>query len=94
MALKMKPLSFADFLTRNNRAMEKEGKTKKGTTTVRLPPALHEEIKEAAAKAGHSMNNEIILRLESHARALALRDIARQNVKLQRMVQRLIDTLC
>jgi predicted HicB family RNase H-like nuclease len=93
-ALKVKPLSFDDFLTRNNRAMEKQGKTKPGTTTVRLPPALHAAIKEAAAKAGHSMNDEIILRLDSYARAMELGDIAQQNMELQRMVQRLIDRLC
>lgn len=90
----MKPLSFENFLSRNNRAMEKQGKTKPGTTTVRLPPALHAAIKEAAAKAGHSMNDEIILRLEAHTHALELGDISQQNLELQRMVQRLIDRLC
>lgn len=73
--------------------MEKIGKTKKPTTTVRLPPALHTEIKEAAAVAGHSMNDEIILRLQAHSQSLALSDIAQQNTELQRMVQRLIDRL-
>lgn len=91
----LKPLSFAGFLTRNNRAMEKKDKTQKPpTTTVRLPVELHAEVKGAAAKAGHSMNDEIILRLQAHSQALVLGDISQQNVELQRMVQRLIDRLC
>jgi hypothetical protein len=91
----LKPLPFAGFLTRNNRAMEKKEKTKKPpTTTVRLPPDLHAEVKQAAAQAAHSMNDEIILRLQAHSQALALGDIAQQNVELQRMLQRLIDRLC
>jgi hypothetical protein len=90
----LKPLPFAGFLTRNNRAMEKKDKNKKPpTTTVRLPPDLHTEVKEAAAKAGRSMNDEIIIRLQAHSQALALGDIAQQNIELQRMVQRLIDRL-
>jgi len=90
-ASKVKPLLSADFLSRNNRAMEKQGKTRAGTTTVRLPPDLHAEIKEAAARAGHSMNDEIILRLRAYAPSIALSDIAKQNAELKRMLQLLID---
>jgi predicted HicB family RNase H-like nuclease len=92
-ALEVKPLSFDLFLTRNNRAMEKTGKTRVGTTTVRLPPALHAEIKEAAAQAGISMNDEIIHRLQGYEQAVTLVSIAQQNAELKRMVQRLIDRL-
>jgi hypothetical protein len=67
---------------------------KPGTTTVRLPPELHTEIKEAAARSGHSMNVEIVARLAARTVDLALTDIARQNVRTQEMIQRLIDTLC
>lgn len=89
----MKPLAFDVFLSRNNRAMEKLPKIKPPTTTVRLPPPLHAEIKEAAAKAGHSMNDEIIMRLESHTQAIAFSELSEQNAALQRMIQQLIDGL-
>ena len=81
-------------MSRKNRAMKKTTIPKAGTTTVRLPPELHAEIKDAAARAGHSMNVEIIERLSAQPAALTLRDIARQNVRTQELIQRLIDTLC
>jgi hypothetical protein len=93
-ASQVNPLLFRDFLSRNNRAMENKPKTRLPPTTVRLPADLHKEVKETAAKAGHSMNDEIILRLQAYAESLALSDIAQQNTELQRMVQRLIDRLC
>lgn len=74
--------------------MKKIAQRKPGVTTVRLPPELHDEIKDAAARAGHSMNTEIIARLTAQPAELTLRDIARQNVRTQEMIQRLIDTLC
>lgn len=74
--------------------MKKPAQRKAGTTTVRLPPELHDEIKDAAARAGHSMNTEIIARLTALPPDLTMRDIARQNVRTQEMIQRLIDTLC
>lgn len=61
---------------------------------MRLPPDLHAEIKDAAARAGHSMNVEIIARLTAQPVDITLRDVARQNVRTQEMIQRLIDTLC
>jgi predicted DNA-binding protein len=74
--------------------MEKKDKTQASTTTVRLPPELHAKLKEAASEAGHSMNAEIIERLSEHIKATELREIAKQNQKLLKMVQRLVDTLC
>lgn len=74
--------------------MTKSTKPKPGTTTVRLPPELHAEIKDAAARAGHSMNVEIIARLLAAPSDITLRDIARQNARMHEMIQRLIDTLC
>jgi plasmid stability protein len=72
-------------------------KKKKPTTTVRLPPDLHAEVKEAAARAGHSMNDEIIERLRSLSNANlggpTLRDVVRQNEKTQLMVQQIIDAI-
>jgi hypothetical protein len=76
---------------RNNRAMEKKPKTKYPATTVRLPGPLHEEIKNAAAMAVHSMNDEIILRLRLHPIDKRLDRIEQENAELKRMVQQLID---
>lgn len=76
----------------NNRAMEKKPKTtKKPTTTVRLPPPLHNEVKEAAELAEHSMNDEIILRLRLYPLDKRLDRIEQENAELKRMVQQLID---
>lgn len=74
--------------------MKKIAKKEPSTTTVRLPPELHAEIKDAAARAGHSMNLEIIARLSARPTGLTLQDIARQNVRTQEMIQQLINTLC
>lgn len=74
--------------------MKKPEKKIPSTTTIRLPPALHAELKDSAARNGHSMNLEIINRLTAALPGLTLSDISRQNVKTQKMIQRLIDTLC
>lgn len=62
-------------------------------TTIRLPAALHSEIKESAQIAGHAMNVEIISRLTAHPKGTTLADIARQNIKTQEMIQQIIDAL-
>jgi flagellar biosynthesis/type III secretory pathway ATPase len=92
-ASKVMALLFEDFLTRNNRAMEKKRKIGVPPTTVRLPPALHAEVKELAARAGHSMNKEIIQLLETRIQSLKLSDISQQNSELKQMVQRVLDRL-
>lgn len=61
-------------------------------TAFRLPAALHAELKEAAELAGHSMNAEIIARLSAPA-GHTLRDIAKQNMKTQEMIQQIIDAI-
>ena len=73
--------------------MEKKRKTPPGTT-VRLPEPLYEEVKEAAARSGHYMNDEIILRLRLYPIAKRLDEIERQNCELKRMVQQLIYRSC
>jgi hypothetical protein len=73
---------------------EKTYPTKKRNYDRALPPELHDEIKQAAAEAGHSMNIEITNRLIDQANNTTLRDITRQNMRTQEMIQRLIDTLC
>lgn len=67
-------------------------KTKDVKTAFRLPAALHAEIKEAAERAGHSMNAEVIARLSTPV-GHTLMDIARQNLKTQEMVQQIIDAI-
>jgi hypothetical protein len=92
--LKLKPVQYERYHTRHHRAMKMLEKIGYSTTTVRLPVGLHAEIKEAAARNGHSMNVEIIARLTSAPPGLTLSDISRQNVRTQEMLQRVIDTLC
>ncbi len=60
--------------------------------TLRLPVALHAEIKDAAERAGHSMNEEIVARLAAPV-GHSLLDIAKQNQKTQEMVQQIIDAI-
>lgn len=72
--------------------MEKLPISKASTTTVRLPPDLHAEIKAAAERAGHSMNVEIVARLSAPS-GQTLRDISRQNQKTQEMIQIIIDAI-
>lgn len=72
--------------------MKKLPISKASTTTVRLPPELHAEIREAADRAGHSMNTEIVARLSAPS-GQSLKDIARQNEKTQQMIQTIIDAI-
>jgi hypothetical protein len=62
--------------------------------TIRLPSELHDEIFDAAQRAGHSMNAEIVLRLTRAPTEITLADVSRQNVRTQKMLQQLIDALC
>lgn len=73
--------------------MSEVPKNKKPTTTVRLPPDLHAEIKAAAARAGHSMNDEIIDRLRTVSAGVTLRDVIRQNEATHAMIQQIIDAI-
>jgi hypothetical protein len=70
---------------------KKTPKPKSPTTTVRLPIPLHEEIKQAAAKNVHSMNDEIILRLRLQPIEARLAALEQQTADLKRMLQQLID---
>jgi hypothetical protein len=77
---------------RNNRAMEnKKPKPKNPPTTVRLPGPLHQEVKDAAAKNVHSMNDEIILRCRLYPIEARLSELEQQNADRKRMLQQLID---
>jgi HAMP domain-containing protein len=84
-------MGFGNFLMRNNRAMEKKPKSRHLKTTVRLPAPLQEALREAAIVNDHSMNDEIIQRLQFYPIATRLDEIEQQNAELRRMVQQLID---
>jgi hypothetical protein len=56
-----------------------------------LPKLLHEEVKAEAARNGHSMNDEIILRLRLQPIAARLNELEQQNADIRRMLQVLID---
>lgn len=71
--------------------MDEPNKPKRTQKTLRLPPDVQQDIEEAAAKAGHSANEEIVRRLRAYAQVVTLKDIAKQNADLKRMVQQLID---
>lgn len=71
--------------------MEKKPKPKNPATTVRLPPPLHEEVKQAAEIADHSMNDEIILRLRMQPIEARLSELEQQSTEMRRMLQVLID---
>lgn len=71
--------------------MEKKPKTRYPATTVRLPGPLHEEVKEAAVKNDHSMNDEVIFRLRLYPISTRLEKIEQENAELKRMLQQLID---
>jgi hypothetical protein len=91
-------MQHENYGSRKNRAMPPEKKTTtRPTTTVRLPPDLHTEVKDAAARAGHSMNDEIIQRLRTLSSltsgGASLRDVMRQNERTQAMVQQIIDAI-
>lgn len=62
-------------------------------TSLRLPPALHAELHEAAVRNGRSVNAEIIDRLQGSPTGTTLNDIARQNLKTHALVQVIIDAI-
>jgi hypothetical protein len=58
-------------------------------TALRLPPDLHQELKEAAERNGHSLNAEIVARL----RTSPWDELKRQNVDLKSMLRELLDRI-
>lgn len=59
------------------------------TTTVRLPPELHAQVKESAAKNGHSMNAEIIHRLTASVDG-SLQMVTAQNLKTHELLEKIL----
>lgn len=62
------------------------------TTTVRLPPELHAQVKESAAKNGHSMNAEIIHILASFV-GKPLQTVVEQNEKTHELLNKILNKL-
>jgi predicted HicB family RNase H-like nuclease len=69
-------------------------------TAMRIPADLHADLQDVAARAGHSMNTEIINRLTAAAGGVSLSTLAGQNVEMmaeikrtQEMVQEIIAAL-
>jgi predicted HicB family RNase H-like nuclease len=66
-------------------------------TAMRIPADLHADLQEAASRADHSMNTEIINRLTAAAGGVSLSTLAEQNAQMmaeirrtQEMVQKII----
>lgn len=76
---------------RNNRAMKKNAKNEPATTTVRLPPELHQQLKDAASKHGRSLNQEIIVRLLASHRSVTLNHLSEQNEIIIDLLKRLTE---
>lgn len=62
-------------------------------TAMRIPSDLHAEIVDAAERAGHSMNDEIVSRLSAGRGGASLFDIVAQNVRTQEMIQQILDAI-
>lgn len=60
-------------------------------TAIRLPPALHEEIKAVATLNGRSQNDEMVARLQLPPGDARLAAMERQMEELSRLVRRLLD---
>lgn len=60
-------------------------------TAIRLPAALHREVKEAAARNDRSQNEEMIARLQLPPGDARLAAMERQLEELNRLVRRLLD---
>lgn len=58
-------------------------------TALRIPAALHGELKAAAEQNGHSLNAEMLSRLSLSA----LDDIKRQNEELKMMLRQVLSHL-
>jgi len=73
--------------------MKKPEKKPSVKTAMRIPAELHAELQEAAERAGHSMNDEIIERLAAGSGGATLRDVLEQGARTQNMVKQIIDAI-
>jgi hypothetical protein len=82
------------------RMTEKPPKKPSIKTAMRIPADLHSDIQDAAARADHSMNAEIVARLTAAAGGASITAVIEQNKqimaelkKTQDMVQFIIDAI-
>lgn len=62
-------------------------------TALRLPPALKDDLAEAAARAGHSLNAEIIARCQAKPILDQMRAISAENAELKVLLRDLLANL-
>lgn len=67
---------------------EKPPKKPAVKTAMRIPADLHADLQDAAARADHSMNTEIINRLTAAAGGASLSALAEQNAKMMAEIKR------
>lgn len=58
-------------------------------TAVRIPPSLHQALKEAAQQNEHSLNDEMLARLNT----TLLEELTRQNEELKMMLRQVLTHL-
>jgi hypothetical protein len=92
--------TFVPKRARIARMKEKPPKKPFIKTAMRLPATLHADIEDAAIRADHSMNTEIVARLTAAAGGASITAVIEQNKqimtelkKTQDMVQRIIDAI-
>jgi predicted HicB family RNase H-like nuclease len=62
-------------------------------SAVRLPPELHAEVKDAAARNGHSLNDEIIARLRISPVEAKLNEVVVQGAEIKTLMRKILDKL-
>lgn len=60
-------------------------------TSLRLPPELHAELSAAAEYHGHSLNAEILTRLQATPLLELVQTLVRDNTELKTMLRELLD---
>lgn len=62
-------------------------------TAMRLPRALHAEVRKAASEAGHTMNAEIIARVAAASEVASFKVVMRQNEELKLLMREMLDRI-
>lgn len=74
--------TYADACVRIARMSDHSPKKPAIKTAMRIPANLHQDLQDAAAREGHSMNAEIISRLTAAAGGASLAAVFEQNKKI------------
>jgi len=86
------------FGSRKNRAMrkppiQKTAKDDQVKTALRLPVGLREEMKDAAQRAGHSLNDEILGRCMAASLADRLTALESENAEIKVMLREVLEAV-